>query len=196
MPTVSVCLMLVPVSVAHPKRVNGAQPLRNSCSKAKPPTDEEIADFTREALKRDAYVDRHNIIVQCRNAHVSLYGLVDTEFEKEHAEWTTSCQNSVVHVNDYLAVRKVWAPKSDAAIEADLKDKLGYGFVDPNNQVSATVEDGVAILSGTVDTWSMWQAAMEMALEAGARRPHNMIQVRYAIPSASRFDETHYYVPE
>ena len=57
----------------------------------KPPTDGQIADFTRAALKRDAYVERHNIIVECRNAHVSLYGLVDSEFEKEHAEWTTSC---------------------------------------------------------------------------------------------------------
>jgi osmotically-inducible protein OsmY len=162
----------------------------------KPPTDDQIADFTRAALKRDAYVERHNIIVECRSAHVSLYGLVDTEFEKEHAEWTTSCQNGVVHVNDYLAVRKQWVPKSDAAIEADLKDKLAYDFVDPNNQVTATVEDGVAILHGAVDTWMMWQTAMELAMEAGARTPHNLIEVRYGAPSAPRFYDTHYYVPE
>ena len=161
-----------------------------------PPTDDQIADFTRAALKRDAYVERHNIIVECRNAHVSLYGLVDTEFEKEHAEWTTSCQNGVVHVNDYLTVRKQWIPKSDSAIEAELKDKLAYDFVDPNNQVTATVEDGVAILRGAVDTWMMWQTAMELAMEAGARTPHNLIEVRYGAPSAPRFYDTHYYVPQ
>jgi len=161
-----------------------------------PPGDDQIADFTRAALKRDAYVERHNIIVECRNAHVSLYGLVDTEFEKEHAEWTTSCQNGVVHVNDYLTVRKQWVPKSDAAIEAELKDKLAYDFVDPNNQVTATVEDGVAILRGAVDTWMMWQTAMELAIEAGARRPHNLIEVRYGAPSAPRFYDSHTYVPE
>ncbi|MGI8964534.1 MAG: BON domain-containing protein, partial [Limisphaerales bacterium] len=107
----------------------------------KPPTDEQIADFIRAALRRDAYVERHDIIVDCRNAHVGLYGVVDTEFEKEHAEWTTSCQNGVVHVNDYLNVRKQWVPKSDAAIQADLSDKLAYAFLDGNNQVTATVED-------------------------------------------------------
>jgi len=162
----------------------------------KPPTDEQIADFTRTALKRDAYVEQHNIIVECRNAHVRLYGIVDTEFEKEHAEWTAGCQNGVVHVSDYLAVRKQWVPKSDTAIQADLKDKLEYGFVDPNNQVTATVDDGVAILHGTVDTWLMWQTAIDMALEAGARRPHNLIEVRYGEPSAPHFYGTHYYVPE
>jgi len=162
----------------------------------KPPTDEQIAEFTRAALRRDAYVERHNIIAECRNAHVSLYGLVDTEFEKEHAEWTTSCQNGVVHVANYLNVRKQWVPKSDSVIQADLSDKLAYGFLDKNNQVTATVEDGVAILRGTVDTWLMWQTAMDLAMEAGARRPHNLIAVRYGVPSAPRFYGTHYYVPE
>ena len=162
----------------------------------KPPTDDEIAKFTRDALLRDPYVERHNIIVTCRNAHVGLYGLVDTEFEKEHAEWTTSCQNGVVHVADYLTVRKEWVPKSDAAILADLKDKIGWDFVDPNNQVTATVEDGVAILRGTVDTWLIWQPAMEYAMQAGSRRPHNLINVRFGDASAPRFYGTHYYVPE
>jgi len=162
----------------------------------KTPTDDEIAEFTRAALTRDAYVERRNIIVEVRNAHVRLYGLVDSEFEKEHAEWTTSCQNGVVHVSDYLDVRKQWVPKSDAAIEADLKNKLAWDFVDPNNQVTATVEDGVAILRGTVDTWMLWQVAMELAIEAGARRPHNLIDVRYGESSAPRFYDGHDYVPE
>ena len=101
-------------------------------------------------------------------AHVSLYGLVDTQFEKYHAEWSARCQQGVVHVNNYLAVRKQWVPKSDAAIQADLNDKLAYTFVDPNNQVTAKIEDGVAILRGTVDTWYMWQTAMDQAIAAGA----------------------------
>ena len=76
------------------------------------PTDERIADFTRQVLARDPYVEKHNILVDCENAHVGLYGYVDTEFEKEHAVWTASCQKGVVHVNDYLAVRKNWRRKA------------------------------------------------------------------------------------
>jgi osmotically-inducible protein OsmY len=160
-----------------------------------PPTDQQIADFARQALARDPYVEKHNVIVECENAHASLYGFVDTEFEKEHAVWTASCQKGVVHVNDYLAVRKNWVPKSDAAIQADLNDKLGYAFVDPDNQVTAKVVDGVAILQGNVDTWMMWQTAMDQAIAAGARRPHNLIEVRYGLPSGPHYYGPHDYVP-
>lgn len=160
-----------------------------------PPTDEQIADFTRQALARDPYVEKHNIVVECENAHASLYGYVDTEFEKEHAVWTASCQKGVVHVNDYLSVRKNWVPKSDAAIQADLNDKLAYAFVDPDNQVTARVVDGVAILQGTVDTWFMWQTAMDQAIAAGARRPHNLIEVRYGLPSGPHYYGPHSYIP-
>lgn len=159
------------------------------------PTDQQIADFTRQALARDPYVEKHNIVVECEDAHASLYGYVDTEFEKEHAVWTTSCQKGVVHVNDNLAVRKNWVPKSDAAIQADLNDKLAYAFVDPDSQVTAKVVDGVAILQGTVDTWLMWQTAMDQAIAAGARRPHNLIEVRYGLPSGPRYYGPHDYVP-
>ena len=160
-----------------------------------PTTDAQIADFTRQALARDPYVEKHNIIVECENAHASLYGYVDTDFEKEHAVWTTSCQKGVVHVNDYLAVRKNWVPKSDAAIQADLNDKLAYAFVDPDNQVTAKVVDGVAILQGTVDTWMMWQTAMDQAVAAGARRPHNLVEVRYGLPTGPHYYGPHDYVP-
>ena len=159
-------------------------------------TDEQIADFTRKALARDPYVEKHNIVVECENAHTSLYGYVDTEFEKEHAVWTTSCQKGVVHVNDYLAVRANWVPKSDAVIQADLNDKLTYAFVDPDNQVTAKVTDGVAILQGTVDTWMMWQTAMDQAVAAGARRPHNLIEVRYGLPSGPHYWGPHNFVPK
>jgi len=159
------------------------------------PTDEQIADFTRRAIARDPYVEKRNVIVECENAHASLYGYVDTDFEKQHAVWTASCQKGVVHVNDYLAVRKNWIPKSDAAIQADLSDKLVYAFIEPDNQVTSKVVDGVAILQGTVDTWLMWQTALDQAVAAGARRPHNLIEVRYGLPSSPHYNGPHDYVP-
>ena len=101
-----------------------------------------------------------------------------------------------MHMANYLNVRKQWVPRSDAAIQADLNDKFTFAFVEANNQVTGQVEDGVAILRGTVDTWLMWQTAIDLALEAGARRPHNLIAVRYGASSAPRFHGTHYYVSE
>ena len=159
------------------------------------PSDEQIAEFTREAMRRDPYIDAENVVVECENAHIGLYGLVDTQFEKYHAEWTASCQNGVVHIDNYLAVRNKWEPKSDAAIEADLKDKLAQTFVDDENQVTAKVVDGVALLEGTVDTWYMWQSAVDQAVAAGAREPHVQIEVRYGLPSAPQYYGPHEYIP-
>ena len=159
------------------------------------PTDKQLVEFARLALRRDPYVDRHDIEVDCRNAHVGLYGVVDTDFEKAHAHWIASQLRGVVHVNDYLSVRKKWIPKSDAAIQADLREKLTFDFVGPGNQVRATVKNGVAILEGKVDTWFMWQAAMDDALACGAREPHNLIEVRYGQPAGPHYFGPHYYIP-
>ena len=143
------------------------------------PTTEEIIAFVQAALKRDPYVTRHELRVHCRNGHVSLYGLVDSDFEKQAAQWIASTQKGVVHVNNYLSVAKEWEPKSDAEIQAEIEEKLKRTFFDESNEIRVQVEDGVAVLRGKVDTWRQWQMAMEKAIEAGARRPHNMLKVRY-----------------
>ncbi|MBD3676119.1 MAG: BON domain-containing protein [Planctomycetaceae bacterium] len=143
------------------------------------PTAREIIDYVQSAFQRDPYVSRHEIRVHCRNGHVSLYGLVDTSFEKKAAGWISGAQKGVVHVNNYLSVAKEWVPKPDAEIKADIEEKLLRTFFDKSNQIDVTVEDGVAILRGEVDTWRQWQTAMEEVIQAGARRPHNLLDVRY-----------------
>lgn len=143
------------------------------------PTAHEIIDYVQSAFLRDPYVSRHEIRVHCRNGHVSLYGLVDTDFEKKAAGWISGTQKGVVHVNNYLSVAKEWEPKPDAEIKADIEEKLLRTFFDKSNQIEVTVEDGVAILRGKVDTWRQWQTAMDQVIQAGARRPHNLLDVRY-----------------
>ncbi|REJ82654.1 MAG: BON domain-containing protein [Planctomycetota bacterium] len=160
-------------------------------SESDPPA-HEIVDFVQAALLRDPYVSRHEIRVHCRNGHVSLYGLVDSDFEKKTAGWIAGGQKGVVHVNNYLSVPEDWVPRSDAEIKADIDEKLARTFFDRSNEVDVTVEDGVAILRGEVDTWRQWQWAMELAVEAGARRPHNLIKVRYH----PRHGGSRIYVPE
>lgn len=138
-----------------------------------------IIDYVQAALKRDPYVDRHDIRVHCRNAHVTLYGLVDTQFEKEAAGWIAGGQKGVVHVNNSLAVAKKWQPKPDEEIQDAIEEKLKFTLFDRSNDIEVRVEDGVALLRGRVDTWRQWQAVMNATVAAGARRPHNMIRVRF-----------------
>ncbi len=154
------------------------------------PGDDQIGTWVREGLRRDPYVDITSIKVDVEGAHVGLYGVVDSELEKEHAEWIAGRQVGVVHIDNSLTVRKAWVHKTDEAIEKDLKERLEMTFLDPDNQVAFKVTNGVALLEGAVDSWFMWQAAVDQAIAAGAREPHVMIDVR-----TSDMNKTPYYGP-
>ena len=166
-----------------------------TCWPDQPPSDEQIADFTRQVLARDPYVEKHNIVVECENAHASLYGFVDTEFEKEHAVWTASCQKGVVHVNDYLAVPQELGseerrghsggPQRQACIcirgpgqPGDSESRRRGSHPGRDGRHLAYVADGDG--SGN---------------RGRRRRPHNLIEVRYGLPSGPHYYGPHNYVP-
>ncbi|QEG43187.1 BON domain-containing protein [Roseimaritima ulvae] len=147
-----------------------------------PPSDIEIVQETQAAIRRSPYLDRRDVRVHSQRAHVSLYGVVESETEKQVAGWLASGVTGVVHVNNSLAVEKKWEQKSDEKIREDLNRKLKFALFDTSNQIDVTVQDGVAILQGEVDTWRQWQAVLDLTLEAGAKHPHNLINVRYHPP--------------
>ncbi|WP_161604496.1 BON domain-containing protein [Roseiconus nitratireducens] len=147
-----------------------------------PYSDAEIIDLTQKALELSPYLYRRDFRVHCNRAHVTLYGAVESQLEKEIAGWIAGGIPSVVHVNNVLAVEKPQKDKSDEQIKQDLQRKLKYSFYDKADRIQVRVVDGVAILSGTVDTWRQWQMALDLAIEAGSRTPHNMIDVRFHPP--------------
>ena len=145
-------------------------------------SDAEIIDTVQDSIRRSAYLDRREVRVHCQRAHVSIYGVVESELEKQVAGWLADNVAGVVHVNNRLAVEKEWTPKPDKDIKRDLERKLKYSLLDRANQIDVTVENGVVILRGDVATWRQWQLAMDLALEAGGKHPHNLINVRYHPP--------------
>lgn len=140
--------------------------------------DATIIDEAQAAIRRNAYLQRHEIRVHCHDAHLHLYGLVDSEFEKRLATWTCDGLKGVVHVGNMLAVAPEWQSKPDAEIKSDLQTKLKQILVATGASIDVDVKNGVAILRGEVTTWPQWQAALEAAIEAGARSPHNLIRVK------------------
>ncbi len=143
------------------------------------PSDIEIIKYVQNAVRRSPYLERREVRVHCRDAHVSIFGIVESNREKKIAGWLAHTAPGAVHVNNRLAVERQWKQKDDDEIEADLNRKLKSTLFNAANKIEVAVEDGVAILRGDVDTWRQWQAAMDLALEAGARHPHNLINVRY-----------------
>ncbi len=157
-----------------------------------PPSDIEIVRETQEAIRLNPYLERRDVRIHCQRGHVSLFGIVESELEKQVAGWLAGGVAGVVHVNNALAIEQKWKEKSDEQIKEDLERKLKFAFFDKSNQIEVTVEDGVAILRGQVDTWRQWQVVLDLTLEAGAKHPHNLIDVRYHPPhGASKL-----YVPQ
>jgi len=141
-------------------------------------SDEEIEEDVRQALLRDAYVNRLEIEVDVDNGLVTLRGDVDFEHEKQRAETVASRVPGVIAVENRLRVEDEWTWREDREIREDIQSQLFWSpFVDSDN-VTVTVTNGVAHLTGAVDDWDERSAATENAFEGGARSVDNDLKVR------------------
>lgn len=166
------------------------------------PGDGAVAENIRAALKRDPYIERFDITSTVVDGTAYLYGTVDSYFEKSRAEDLASGTRGVFDVENYLAVDyempQMYDPyiddqyidreemvryerrspyKSDEQIEDAIEGELWWSpFVD-ENQVNVTVDDGIATLSGTVNSWSERRAATDNAYEGGATLVDNELIV-------------------
>ena len=157
----------------------GVWSVNNYLRVATPPlvTDERLEADLREALLRDAYVDRFDMTVSVINGHAHLYGDVDTEFEKARAENAAVAIDGVADVSNYLTISDEWTPQDDWEIAEDIASELFWSpFVD-SDEVTVVVVDGVATLTGTVDTLDERAAAVENAYEGGAQLVDNDLLV-------------------
>lgn len=167
-------------------------------------SDRRIEDNVEKALVRDPYIDRYELVVSVTDGVVNLYGDVDSTFEKSQADDVASRQVGVQGVNNYLTVNNpngmAYSPyaddwylydydwytdtdrtttKSDWQIEEDIEDELWWSpFVD-SDDITVSVEAGVATLTGTVETWGERQAATENAIEGGAMLVDNNLTIEY-----------------
>ncbi len=166
-------------------------------------TDEEVAQEIRQALWRDPYVDRYEITVTVDDGTAYLSGTVDTYFEKAQADDVAARIAGVTDVSNALIVTSTSAPlasdpyvydwyaydydwydytpalaiTNDEELREDINSEMWWSpFVD-SDEVTVSVEDGIATLTGTVDSWSERRAATENALEGGALKVDNNLNV-------------------
>jgi osmotically-inducible protein OsmY len=167
-------------------------------------TDAEIVENVREAMNRDPFVEGFEVTVSVINGVAHLYGSVDSYFEKGRADDVASRAKGVVEVRNNLSVEAGDEPLAyepyaeedmypydydwydyepsptytrDSEIRTDIEDELWWSpFVDAN-QVTVSVENGVAHLTGEVDTWSEREAATQNAYEGGATWVDNDLTV-------------------
>jgi osmotically-inducible protein OsmY len=166
---------------ADARNVVGVWRVKNRL-KVRPPstvTNTELEADVLEAFDRDPYLVRWDIEVEANYGLVTLSGTVNTSFEKKRAEYVAEGVPGVTAVLNRLDFDHRWMWKPDREIAADIHDQLWWSpFVDAD-QVEVSVQNGVATLSGTVDTWAEWDAATENAFEGGAKDVRNELAVTY-----------------
>ena len=164
-------------------------------------SDDQIRGDVTAALSDDVLLGRRDLRVTVRDGEVFLYGDVDSWFESAQASDVAAKVRGVTDVHsrldvDYEPSRPLpsfadWDPllydydfdhrttraKTDREIEEDIEAQLWWSpFVD-EDEVNVRVEDGVATLTGVVDARVERRAAAENALEGGAWKVVNRLEV-------------------
>jgi len=143
-------------------------------------SDQEIISKVNEALKRDPYLDRYDILVSAYNGKVFLYGTVNTEFEKMEAEDVAFRVNGVIEVADYMDIREGTVWQSDWEIQQGVEDQLAWDANVDAAKVDVSVQDGVVTLTGDVGSWYEYTRAAKDALRGGARAIRNDLHMEHA----------------
>lgn len=144
-----------------------------------PDLDADLARDVRVALARNPYLYQHEISVTVNNHLAVIRGMVDSAFEKKMAAEAASRVRGIAAVENRLELKRDWKPKDDWKIRQDIGDELWWSpFVDEDN-ISVSVSDGVATLTGEVETLRERRIATQNAYEGGARQVRNHLKVRY-----------------
>jgi osmotically-inducible protein OsmY len=167
-------------------------------------SDQKIESKVKSAILRDPYLESYAMNVDVTNGVVKLHGTVDTYFEKAEADDVASRVEGVIMIDNNLGVQQDYQPyicdpyvdnrylydnnwsfyrpslvsKSDRRIKADIKKELFWSPFVNEDDVKVDVEKGVATLTGTVDSWSESNAAVNNAYEGGAIYVDNELDVR------------------
>jgi osmotically-inducible protein OsmY len=166
--------------------------------------DTQVAESIRDAFLRDPYVERFEITASVIGGTAHLYGTVDSYFERNRADEIASRVPGVLDVENHLDVDYdtpyifdpyvddtyvdddhlvEYEPRTPLASDTELKKSIQSElwwspFVDAD-QVTVSVNDGIATLSGTVDTWGERQAATENAYQGGATLVDNDLAINF-----------------
>ncbi len=140
--------------------------------------DEELTRKTKLAIHDDPFLNAFNINVFVISGKVILHGTVDSKFQKNQAEEAVSTVKGVVTVKNNLHVEESWTWKPDPLIKQDIEKELWWSpYVDVDH-VTISVNQGVATLTGTVDSYLERDIAIENAREGGAKSVESLLTIR------------------
>lgn len=150
-----------------------------------PRSDLPIEEDVRQAMRRNAGVDAAEVLVSVRSGVVYLTGTVDSSNEREEASAAAARVAGVVSVINNLLLPHAWPAKSDFAIERDAEAGIVWNAFVDGSAVDVSVRNGVATLTGTVESFADVAEAEQEVLEAGATRVVNQLAVATVTDAAA-----------
>jgi osmotically-inducible protein OsmY len=167
----------------------------------------DTSEVTERALDRalveDPFLEASEIEADVIDGKAYLEGTVDNFFEKGRAELAAESILGIVSIENRLDVLRpdpssispyvpglqvftpVWyrpepalSAMSDAEIRSDIEREIWWSPFLDSEDVDVVVEDGEAILTGTVDSWAEVRDATENAYEGGAVWVRNRLEVQ------------------
>lgn len=140
--------------------------------------DAAIATDVRAALRRDPVLYLYDIDTRVVDGEVFLSGTVPTHYDKRLVSRVVRHVQGVEAVTNNILVNRPVVVRSDWEIKHDIESQLFWSpFVDAD-EVTVSVLDGVATLTGTVDSLLELRAAEEQALEGGAWKVRNQLKLK------------------
>lgn len=165
------------------------------------PGDKQLEQRISRAWSRDVMLEpEDDLQVKVEDSVATVTGKPDSYFEKMQALDAVAKTDGITAINDRMtidydipAITYVydWNPivydfgfdypltdgRSDAEIAHEIAAELRWSPYVDRDEVKVSVHEGVATLNGEVDSWSEYNAAMENALDGGASKVINHLNV-------------------
>lgn len=110
-----------------------------------------IRDDVTDSLRSDVRIDANDVDVEVKNGVVHLHGTVASLFQKRMATEIAGRIKGVVDVvNELKVVPVTW--RTDTAIADDIRAVMTRDPLVDETQVSVAVTNGIALLTGIVDS--------------------------------------------
>ena len=126
------------------------------------PSDLEIQERATNLIVWDPDIDETKLTITVLNGVVTLEGAVDVSWKKPFVEEKVSRIRGIIGIENNLAV--VPSMKiTDQAIGEDIMDAFDRDFMIDPGKITATVNNGVVTLSGSVPNWTAYRLAEDDA---------------------------------
>ncbi len=147
------------------------------------PQDADIQARLFAAFSRDPVLEHFSLGGSVIKGAVLLKGTVDSIYERNHAENVASRIGGVTSLTNHISFSKPEIEKTDWEIQLDFENQVWWSPFLSSQDIVATVEDGKATLSGSVQHMHQRVIAEQQAFEAGASIVINRLRVGKSLTS-------------